>query len=141
MDQAESSSTMAAGAAASEEPNQNGIKKEEPQSEGGSVFSYSGFNKLFAGSLCGAFADRIYFAALFAAANVIYINSAPENQKGRIQIVATIPLLLLYGLSGSLVDSMDRRRLLTLVKGIKAVAVLLFVPLLWQAIQIDVDMI
>jgi 1-acyl-sn-glycerol-3-phosphate acyltransferase len=108
---------------------------EAVKAEGTSVFSYGSFLKLFFGSLSGAFADRVYFAALFAAVNVIFI-SAPENEQGFIQIVASVPLLLLYGLSGSLVDSVDRRRLLFLVKAIKAAAVLLFVPILFQAVHI-----
>ena len=134
MNESETNSSAAPSAPAS-----NGIAVAEKQ--GKSVFSYPEFLKLFFGSLSGAFADRVYFAVLAAAANVIYIKSAPENEQGRIQIVASVPLLLLYGLSGSLVDSMDRRRLLYMVKAIKAAVVLLFMPLLWQAIQIDADML
>jgi len=104
---------------------------------GGSIFAYSGFNKLFIGSFCGAFADRLYFTALVAAAYIVYSDSAPEEYKGQIQIYATIPLLILYGLSGPLVDRSDRRLLLALVKGIKAVLVLLFVPLLWRVTGLD----
>jgi len=100
------------------------------------IFSHAGFNKLFAGSLCGVFADRLYFTALIAAAYIVFAQS-PEEYKGRIQIWATIPLLLLYGLAGPLVDSFDRRRLLALVKGAKALLVLLFVPMLWRVVDLD----
>lgn len=107
------------------------------QSRDGSIFSYTAFNTLFVGSLCGVFADRLYFTALIAAAYLIYSDAAPEEYKGQIQVYATIPLLLLYGLTGPLVDSLDRRRLLVLVKGLKAVLVLLFVPLLWRVVDLD----
>jgi len=101
-----------------------------------SVFSSGAFNKLFAGTLFGAFGDRMYFVALSATANILFIGGKPEDEKGTIQIIATIPQLLLYGLAGSLVDSVDRRRLLQIVKGLKVFGVLLFIPLLWKLNQL-----
>jgi len=103
------------------------------------IFAYSGFNKLFFGSLCGAFADRLYFTALIAAAYIVFARSSPEDYKGQIQIYATVPLLVFYGLAGPLVDSFDRRRLLALVKGSKAVLVLLFAPMLWRVVDLTPD--
>ncbi|MCY3023571.1 MAG: MFS transporter [Planctomycetota bacterium] len=113
------------------------LRDETAAPPGKSIFSYAAFNKLFIGSLCGTFADRLYFTALIAAAYIIYADNAPEDYKGQIQIFATIPLLILYGFSGPLVDSLDRRRLLALVKGLKAVIVLLFVPLLWRVVDLN----
>ncbi|HEY3319139.1 MAG TPA: MFS transporter [Planctomycetota bacterium] len=102
-----------------------------------SIFSYAGFRKLFFGSLCGAFADRLYFSALIAAANVIYFGSAVEDKKGQIQIYATIPLLILYGLSGSLIDSFNRRLLLAMVHAIKVGVVLLLAAPLWRVVALN----
>jgi len=101
------------------------------------IFGNREFLKLFTGTLLGAFGDRLYFVALCAAANILYAKGQPEDQKGTIQIIATIPQLLLYGLSGSLVDSVDRRKLLQWVKGLKVVGVLFFIPLLWQVTSLD----
>ena len=103
------------------------------------IFSYGGFRKLFFGSLCGAFADRLYFSALIAAAYVIFFDKQPENYKGRIQIYATIPMLILYGFSGSFVDAYDRRKILTWVQALKIFIVLAFVPILWNVVQFKID--
>lgn len=131
MDKAESSSSAEPNA-----PAENGVSGGSAAARD-SIFSYSGFLKLFFGSLTGAFADRLYFSALIAAAYVIYFDKQPEDYKGRIQIYATIPLLILYGFSGSFVDSYDRRRILTWVKGLKVFAVLAFIPLLWNVTRFD----
>ncbi len=107
-----------------------------------SLFSYAGFNTLFAGSLCGTLADRLYQMSLVAAALIIFADPTEQSNIGpqkvaQIQIVGTIPGLLLYAATGSLVDSYDRRRLMMFIKGLKVFAVLLLVPLLWSVIQLD----
>jgi len=126
---------LTAGAPASESSNDG--KKAVAPAENESIFAHAGFNKLFFGSLAGAFADRLYFAALIAAAYIIYDGQQPENYKGRIQIYATIPLLILYGFAGSLVDTQDRRKILTWVKRLKVFVVLAFIPLLWKVVDLD----
>jgi 1-acyl-sn-glycerol-3-phosphate acyltransferase len=104
---------------------------------GASIFSFAGFNKLFAGSLCGTLADRLYQMSLIAAANVIFAGTASEEKVVWIQIVATVPGLLLYPMSGSLIDACDRRRLMTGIKASKIAAVLLLVPLLWHVATLN----
>src|SRR5260221_8195820 len=89
-----------------------------------SLFLYAGFNKLFAGSLFGTMADRLYQMSLIAAANVIFSTTESVRQIVHIQIAATIPGLLLYAPSGSLVDTFDRRRLMMTIKALKVLAVL-----------------
>jgi 1-acyl-sn-glycerol-3-phosphate acyltransferase len=104
-----------------------------------SIFSYAGFNKLFTGSFLGTLADRLYQMTLVAVANVIFAGKGSENKVVQIQIVATVPGLILYGLVGSLVDTYDRRRLMTLIKGCKILLVLLFIPFIWQVANLDPD--
>ncbi|HYG75304.1 MAG TPA: MFS transporter [Planctomycetota bacterium] len=115
------------------------MSTDSESSPGGSIFSHSAFNKLFAGSLAGTLGDRIYQMSLIAAANLIFAGSASENKVVQVQIVATIPGLFLYSFSGSLIDTCDRRRLITWIKGLKCIAVLLLVPLLWSVVRLDPD--
>ena len=109
----------------------------EVKSTGRSLFTYKGFNALFAGSFTGTLGDRLYQASLIASAIVIFYKSDAPRNVALIQIVATVPGLLLYFASGSLIDSCDRRRLMTLIKAIKIFMVLLLVPLLWNVAQLD----
>jgi 1-acyl-sn-glycerol-3-phosphate acyltransferase len=102
-----------------------------------SLFSYASFNTLFAGSLSGTLADRLYQMSLIAAALIIFADG--PRKVAQIQIVGTIPGLLLYAASGSLVDSFDRRRLMMVIKGLKIFVVLLFVPLLWAVTQLNAE--
>ncbi len=105
--------------------------------ESGGIFSFKAFRRLFFGSLIGAFADRLYFTALITAAYVIYLGRPVEDFKGQIQIYATIPLLILYSIAGSLIDGFDRRRLLVYLHAVKAAIVLLLAPLLWSTIYLN----
>lgn len=102
------------------------------QAASGSIFVYSGFNKLFFGSLTGKLADRLYQSAMAAAAFVVFAGASSENQLAYIQIVATVPLLAAYSLSSALVDIADRRRLMWSLMAVKGVIVAGFLPLLWR---------
>jgi 1-acyl-sn-glycerol-3-phosphate acyltransferase len=114
------------------------VQKTSPaEAKPGGIFSHAGFVKLFIGSLFGTLGDRFHQMALIAAANVIFVASASEKQIVKIQIVATVPGLLLYGLSGSMVDTFDRRRLMMVIKALKFVSVLLLAPLLWQVVKLS----
>ncbi|MFH0938794.1 MAG: MFS transporter, partial [Planctomycetota bacterium] len=103
-----------------------------------SLFSYRGFNMLFLGSLFGKLADRLYQMAMVAAAFVVFVGSSSENQLAYIQIVATVPLVFAYTLTGALVDAVDRRRLMYGLMAVKCVLVFGLLPLLW-AIQQDAN--
>ncbi|MGD0094281.1 MAG: MFS transporter, partial [Planctomycetota bacterium] len=98
----------------------------------GSIFAYSGFNLLFLGSLAGKLADRLYQMALLTSAFVVFAGAAPENQVAYIQIISTVPLVVAYSLTGTLVDTTDRRRLMSGLMAIKGVFVVGFLPLLWH---------
>jgi len=106
------------------------FKREAAPSQ--SIFAYSGFNKLFFGSLTGKFADRLYQMAMGASALIVFAGAAPESQLAFIQIVATIPLFFAYSMLGTLIDTTDRRRLMYMLMAIKGVLVIGFVPLLWH---------
>src|SRR3954464_5687440 len=104
----------------------------EPPKTGGSIFSNTGFLKLFFGTLTGKFADRLYQMSMGASAMIVFAGASPESQLGYIQIVATIPLFFAYSLLGTLIDTSDRRRLMYTLNAIKGILVIGFVPLLWQ---------
>jgi MFS family permease len=122
----------------------DGIRREEleeghgvtlPAAEGPvpgrSLFAYGGFDKLFLGSLSGKLADRIYQMTLVAAGNVVFALTNSENVLAQVQIWGTIPLFFAYPLLGTLIDSVDRRRLMWGLMALKGVVVFLFLWLLW----------
>ena len=100
------------------------------------VFAYPGYVKLLSASLLGALGDRFYQGLMIATANEIFQGKTDElkelgsRQNLRVQIFSILPMLILYALVGSLVDSCDRRRLLVWIEGIKVAVVLGFVWLL-----------
>jgi 1-acyl-sn-glycerol-3-phosphate acyltransferase len=104
-----------------------------------SAFSYIGFNKLFAGSLSATLGDRIYQMALIAAANIIFLGGDSEKNATRVQIIGTIPGVIFYAATSSMIDTFDRRRLMMFVQGLKIFAVLALIPLLWNTAKLDDD--
>ena len=100
------------------------------------VFAYPGYIKLLSASLLGALGDRFYQGLMIATANEIFqgttdkLREEGSRQNLRVQIFSILPMLILYALVGSWVDSCDRRRLLTWIEGIKVAVVLGFVYLL-----------
>ena len=100
------------------------------------VFAYPGYVKLLTASLLGALGDRFYQGLMIATANEIFQGKTDElkelgsRQNLRVQIFSILPMLILYALVGSWVDSCDRRRLLTWIEAIKVAVVLGFVWLL-----------
>ncbi len=100
------------------------------------VFAYPGYLKLLSASLLGALGDRFYQGLMIATANEIFQGKTEElkelasRQNLRVQIFSILPMLILYALVGSWVDSCDRRRLLTWIEAIKVAVVLGFVWLL-----------
>ena len=103
------------------------------------LLTFGGFRTLFAGSLAGTLADRLYQMALIASANLIFIGHESEVNTTWVQLVGTIPGVFLFAAASSLIDSYDRRRLMSLVEAIKVVFVLMLVPLLWHASSVDSD--
>ncbi len=99
------------------------------------VFAYPGYVKLLAASFLGALADRFYQSLLIATANVIFVPEMSNKEVGRVQIYSLVPMLILYGFSGALVDGFNRRKLLGWIEGLKAVLVLGFVALLWTTVK------
>src|SRR5438874_1514475 len=102
--------------------------KTEIADTGGGVFSFGGFRTLFLGSLSGTMADRLYQMSLIAAANLIFVGAETERNATRVQVVATIPGVLLYAAASSMIDTFDRRRLMAWIEGIKVFMVLALVP-------------
>jgi 1-acyl-sn-glycerol-3-phosphate acyltransferase len=111
--------------------------KLESNDKGGGVFSFGGFRTLFAGSLSGTLADRMYQMSLIAAANLIFVGAETERNATRVQIFATIPGVLLYAAASSMIDTFDRRRLMTVIEGIKIFLVLALVPPLWNSVYLE----
>ena len=96
------------------------------------LFGYPGFAKLFFGSLVGKLGDRLYQTAMAATALVVFAGGKSEDQLSNIQIVATVPLFFAYFAIGTLIDTANRRRLMSGIMAIKAFVVLIFVPFLWS---------
>lgn len=96
------------------------------------LFSSGAFWALFGGSLAACLGDRLYQMALIVAAQDVFGNTDSENRVVLIQLAGTLPQFLLYPVVGPFVDERNRRRLLCVVTALKAVAVVVLAPLLWN---------
>jgi len=112
----------------------------DAQADSSNIFGIPAFRKLFFGSFIGVLGDRLCIAALGVAAFIIFKGvdgGSVEDKTGQIQVWATIPLLLFYGLAGALVDRFDRRKLLWVVKLLKLLSVIPLIFLLKEVVTLD----
>lgn len=91
----------------------------------GTVFAQGAFLCLFFGSLAGTLGDRLYQMAYIAAVQKVFPEAS--SKLALITLAGVVPQFFLYPVIGSLVDNVDRRRLMWLIFAIKVPVVLLFI--------------
>jgi len=97
-------------------------EKEAPSPR--TVFAQGAFLCLFLGSVAGFLGDRLYMMAYIATVQMVFGEAS--RHIALITMAGVVPQFLLYPFIGSLVDNMDRRRLLWAIFALKAPLVLIF---------------
>lgn len=107
-------------------PAQPADAAEVAASGAGTVFANGAFRCLFGGSLCSTLGDRLFNMAVIGAVMIAFGQAAREV--ALITIAGVLPQVLIYPFVGSMVDAVDRRRLLW---GICLVKLALVLPVIY----------